>query len=54
MRKPLPKRFHTDNISDWQKCANKTHRGNLTRWMEEHLNRCAKKELKVISSVKEK
>lgn len=38
-------RFHPDDKTLWQKCADIKHKGNLTRWMEEVLNKAAKKEL---------
>lgn len=36
--KPLNKRFNSDDVKQWQQCANKLYKGNLTFWMEETLN----------------
>lgn len=33
------RRFHPDDILDWKKCADKKTRGNLTRWIEDTLNK---------------
>lgn len=42
----LNKRFHPDEITNWQKCADKKTKGNLTRWMEDVLNKEAAKLLR--------
>ena len=36
--KPLNKRFNSDDVKQWQQCANKLYKGNLTFWIEETLN----------------
>jgi len=36
---PLAKKFHPTDIENWQSIADKKYRGNLTRWMEEVLNK---------------
>lgn len=43
-RKMLAKRFLESDIERWQKEANKTHRANLTWWMEETLNKSLNKQ----------
>jgi len=45
---PLNKKFHPTDIKNWQDCADLKYRGNLTRWMEEVLNKAAERELKRI------
>lgn len=45
-KESLNKKFHPDDVKGWQECADKKFRGNLTRWMEDVLNRAAGKELK--------
>lgn len=37
----ISKRFNGNDVSNWQKEANKTHNGNLTAWIEDTLNAAA-------------
>lgn len=34
----ISRRFNGNDVSNWQKEANKTHNGNLTAWIEDTLN----------------
>jgi hypothetical protein len=46
MKKMLSKRFDVEDIKQWQKASKKDNR-NLSSWMRDRLNKCAKKELNV-------
>ena len=47
MKTQINKKFHPEHVKNWQKAAKKQTSGNLTKWMEQELNKAAEKELKI-------